>query len=223
MRLGIICAGLVWAAILALPEGTFGQNTKNTRRSMNEKKAANKPEKLEVATLGAGCFWCVEAVFEQLQGVANVESGYAGGAVENPTYQQVCTGQTGHAEVCQVYFDPAVISYPELLEVFFKTHDPTTLNRQGPDIGTQYRSAIFFHNDEQRKIAEQYRAQLNASGVWDRPIVTEIVPFTKFYRAEAYHQDYFRLNPGERYCTLVIQPKVTKFKKEFRDKLQKAR
>ena len=190
---------------------------------MDENKAADKPAKLEVATLGAGCFWCVEAVFEQLKGVAKVESGYAGGSVENPTYPQVCTGQTGHAEVCQVYFDPTVISYPEVLEVFFKTHDPTTLNRQGPDIGTQYRSAIFFHDGEQRKIAEQYRAQLDASGTWDDPIVTEIVPFTKFYPAEPYHQDYFRLNPGQGYCSMVIQPKVTKFKKEFREKLQKSR
>ena len=223
MRMGFICLGLALAASVALPEGAFGQTTRNTRRSMNENKAADKPAKLEVATLGAGCFWCVEAVFEQLKGVAKVESGYAGGSVENPKYQQVCTGQTGHAEVCQVYFDPTVISYPEVLEVFFKTHDPTTLNRQGPDTGTQYRSAIFFHDDEQRKIAEQYRAQLDASGTWDNPIVTEIVPFTKFYPAESYHQDYFRLNPGQGYCSMVIQPKVTKFKKEFREKLQETR
>ena len=187
---------------------------------MGKSEAGPAESKLEVATFGAGCFWCVEAVFEQLQGVVDVKSGYAGGTVANPTYEQVCTGRTGHAEVCQIYYDPTKISFPELLEVFWKTHDPTTLNRQGPDEGTQYRSAVFYHTPEQKQLAEKYKAELNAEGAFDRPIVTEIAPCTKFFEAEAYHQDYFRLNPSKSYCALVIKPKVTKFKKVFRDKLQ---
>jgi peptide-methionine (S)-S-oxide reductase len=174
----------------------------------------------ELATLGGGCFWCLEAVFEGLKGVARVVSGYAGGHLADPSYQQVCAGTTGHAEVVQVTFDPAVLSYRELLEVFFGTHDPTTLNRQGADVGTQYRSAVFYHSPEQRRVAEQTVAELNAAGVWDRPIVTEVVPFESFYPAEAYHQGYFRNNPGQGYCQAVVSPKVAKFRKQFAAKLK---
>ena len=174
----------------------------------------------EVATLGGGCFWCLEAVFEQLRGVERVESGYAGGGVAAPTYHQVCTGATGHAEVVQVTFDPAFISYREILDVFFGTHDPTTLNRQGPDSGTQYRSAIFYHSPEQKRVAEERIAELNAAGIWDRPIVTQVVPFTVFYPAEGYHQGYFRNNPSQGYCQAVVAPKVAKFRKHFAAKLK---
>ena len=175
---------------------------------------------LQTATLGAGCFWCVEAVFQNLKGVERVVSGYAGGHVDHPTYQQVCTGMTGHAEVAQITFDPAVISYAELLDVFWRTHDPTTLNRQGADAGEQYRSVIFYHNNEQKVIAEKSKRDIAAAGLWPNPIVTEIVPLTGFYEAETYHQDYFRQNPYQPYCLAVINPKVTKFKKEFKEKLK---
>ncbi len=180
---------------------------------------ADNSEK-SVATLGAGCFWCLEAVFEDLRGVERVVSGYGGGHLDNPSYQQVCTGTTGHAEVVQVTFDPSVISYREVLEVFFGTHDPTTLNRQGADVGTQYRSVIFSHSPEQHRVAEQTIAELNAAGVWDRPLVTEVVPCQVFYPAEAYHQGYFRNNPGQGYCQAVVAPKVAKFRKHFAAKLK---
>ena len=178
-------------------------------------------DSLQVATFGSGCFWCTEAIFERLNGVVKVESGYSGGKVENPTYEEVCTGTTGHAEVTQITYDPSVISYDELLEVFWKTHDPTTLNRQGNDVGTQYRSVIFYHNEEQKELAEKYKAELDKSGVWDNPIVTEISPFTNFYPAEGYHQDYYENNPAQPYCSFVITPKVEKFEKVFKDKLKK--
>src|SRR5215471_18025027 len=165
----------------------------------------------ELATLGGGCFWCLEAVFEQLRGVERVQSGYAGGRTPQPTYEQVCTGATGHAEVVQVTFDPAVLSFRELLDVFFATHDPTTLNRQGADVGTQYRSVIFYHSPEQERVAEELIAELNTAGIWGRPIVTQVVPFEKFYRAEDYHQGYYRV---------VINPKVAKFRKQFAAKLR---
>lgn len=174
----------------------------------------------EKATLGGGCFWCLEAVFEQLQGVERVESGYAGGTVPQPTYAQVCSGATGHAEAIQLTFDPTLITYVEILDVFFAIHDPTTLNRQGADAGTQYRSIIFYHTPEQRHIAEQRIAELNASGIWDAPLVTEVVPFQAFYPAEDYHQGYFRNNPGQPYCFAVISPKVAKFRKQFTAKLR---
>jgi peptide-methionine (S)-S-oxide reductase len=174
------------------------------------------------ATFASGCFWCTEAVFQQLKGVQSVASGYSGGSAKNPTYQEVCTGQTGHAEAIQVTFDPKVISYQELLEVFWKTHDPTTLNRQGHDVGTQYRSAIFYHDPEQKKLAEHYKKKLDESGAFSSPIVTEIVPFKEFYRAEAYHQNYFADNPEQHYCQVVIKPKVEKFKAVFHDKLKTA-
>ena len=174
----------------------------------------------EVATLGGGCFWCLEAVFEQLRGVEEVESGYSGGSVPDPTYRQVCTGTTNHAEVVQVTFDPAVLSYRELLEVFFATHDPTTPDRQGPDVGTQYRSVIFYHTPEQKRVAEEVIASLNGARVWDAPIVTQVVPFEKFYPAEDYHQGYFRANPGQGYCMAVVAPKVVKFRKQFAARLR---
>ena len=180
----------------------------------------NSQTKMDTATLGAGCFWCVEAVFKELKGVNSVVPGYSGGHVKNPSYKEVCTGNTGHAEVAQIVFDPNVISYDEILEVFFKTHNPTTLNRQGGDVGTQYRSVIFYHSDEQKEKAEYYKKKLNESGAWEHPIVTEIAPFEVFYPAENYHKDYFEQNPDQQYCKFVIQPKVEKFKKVFKDKLK---
>ncbi len=176
--------------------------------------------KFETATLGAGCFWCVEAVFQDLKGVHRVVSGYAGGTVENPTYQQVCRGNTGHAEVVQITFEPEVISFEDLLYVFWRTHDPTTLNRQGADVGPQYRSVIFYHTETQKASAEKSKKETDASGLWPDPIVTEITPFSNFYEAEAYHQNYYRLNPNQPYCRMVIDPKVRKFKKEFQAKLR---
>jgi peptide-methionine (S)-S-oxide reductase len=177
-------------------------------------------EGMEVATLGAGCFWCVEAVFQQLNGVQKVESGYCGGQIKNPSYKEVCSGNTGHAEVVQVIFDPKVITFAEILEVFFETHDPTTLNRQGGDVGTQYRSSIFYHSPAQKETAEIAIQAANESGNWNNPIVTEIVPIAPFYKAEDYHQDYFNLNGENPYCAMVIVPKVDKFKKKFKEKLK---
>jgi peptide-methionine (S)-S-oxide reductase len=175
---------------------------------------------LQKATFGAGCFWCTEAVFQQLKGVRSVVSGYSGGQVQNPTYEQVCSGRTGHAEVIQITYNPEVISYPELLEVFWQTHDPTTLNRQGHDAGTQYRSVIFYHDESQRELAEQYKEQLDKAGAFNAPIVTEITPFSEFYQAENYHQNYYLENGRQPYCTAVIRPKLEKFRKVFRDKLK---
>ena len=174
---------------------------------------------MALATFGAGCFWCVEAAFQQLKGVTSVFSGYSGGHIENPTYEQVCTGSTGHAEVCQIEYDPEKISYEELLEVFFEIHDPTTLNRQGNDVGTQYRSVIFYHNEDQKKKAEKLKAELDAKGLWKNPIITELLPLSKFYKAEDYHQNYYRNNPNQPYCRVVIKPKLQKFEKVFELKL----
>ncbi len=174
---------------------------------------------MEQATFGAGCFWCVEAIFQNLKGVHKVVSGYTGGHVKNPAYREVCNGTTGHAEVCQIDFDPEVISFEELLDVFFQTHDPTTLNRQGNDVGTQYRSAIFYHNDEQKLQAEAFKQKLEDARAFDSPIVTEISPLDEFYLAENYHQNYFNQNPSQPYCALMIKPKVDKFKKLFAEKL----
>lgn len=176
--------------------------------------------KTDTATFGNGCFWCTEAIFQNLKGVYSAVSGYSGGHVKNPSYKEVCAGTTGHAEVLQITFDPSVISFEELLEVFWKTHDPTTLNRQGNDIGTQYRSVIFYHNEEQKQLAEKYKKALDESGAWNKPIVTEITAFSKFYPAEDYHQNYFNLHGSEPYCTFVIQPKVEKFRQVFKDKLK---
>jgi peptide-methionine (S)-S-oxide reductase len=178
------------------------------------------PKNLETATFGAGCFWCTEAVFQRLKGVHSVVSGYCGGQVKNPTYQQVSSGSTGHAEAVQVSFDPSQIAYAELLEIFWKTHDPTTLNRQGPDVGTQYRSVIFCHSDEQRKLAQKYRDELDAAKAFRGPIVTQIVPFREFYRAEDYHQDYYDLHRRLPYCAKVIRPKMDKLEKVFHDRLK---
>jgi peptide-methionine (S)-S-oxide reductase len=174
----------------------------------------------EVATLGGGCFWCLEAVFEQVRGVDKVESGYTGGRVENPTYRQVCHDETGHAEVVQVTFDPQQITYPEILDIFFATHDPTTLNRQGHDVGTQYRSAIFFHSPDQQTAAESKIAELNAAGIWSMPIVTQVVPLEKFWKAEVYHQGYYRANPSQGYCLAIVEPKVVKFRRQFAAKMK---
>jgi peptide-methionine (S)-S-oxide reductase len=174
----------------------------------------------DTATFGTGCFWCTEAIFQQLDGVIKSTSGYSGGHVANPTYKEVCTGNTGHAEVIQVLYDPKKITYDELLEVFWQTHDPTTLNRQGADVGTQYRSVIFYHNNEQKEKAEKYKADLNKSGAFNNPIVTEISPYTQFYAAENYHQDYYEQNGSEPYCNIVIRPKVEKFQKVFKSKLK---
>ncbi|MGF1582876.1 MAG: peptide-methionine (S)-S-oxide reductase MsrA [Gemmataceae bacterium] len=174
----------------------------------------------EVATLGGGCFWCLEAVFEILRGVHKVESGYSGGETLNPTYRQVCNGNTGHAEVVQITFDPAVVSFRELLEVFFTMHDPTTLNRQGADHGTQYRSVIFYHSPLQQEVAEQVIREFNESGVWPNPVVTEVTGFQGFYKAEDYHQEYFRSNPNAGYCQVMIVPKILKMREKFLDKLK---
>ena len=175
----------------------------------------------ETATLAGGCFWCLEAVFLDLRGVESVASGYAGGHTPHPTYEQVCTGTTGHAEVVQIVFDPDVVSFRDLLDVFFTIHDPTTLNRQGGDVGTQYRSGIFYHSEAQRATAAATIAELGAAGVWDDPIVTEVVPLTQFYPAEEYHKDYFRRNPNQSYCRVVIAPKVAKARSKFLAKLKR--
>jgi peptide-methionine (S)-S-oxide reductase len=174
----------------------------------------------ELATLAGGCFWCLEAVFEQLRGVSQVQSGYSGGHVPKPSYEAVCSGTTGHAEVVQVAFDPEVLSFRDLLGVFFTLHDPTTLNRQGGDIGTQYRSAIFYHDDEQRRVAEEVKRELEAEHVFDEPIVTEIAPLAAFYPAEEYHREYYRRNPNQPYCRAVIAPKVAKLRSKYLEKLK---
>lgn len=212
--------GLVWILSLGLwsiqctkPE-TENQSVNNMDETINEKG-------MELATFGSGCFWCTEAVFIRLKGVSKVVSGYSGGQVKNPTYKEVCSGTTGHAEVVQITYDPKVVSYAELLEVFWKTHDPTTLNRQGADEGTQYRSVVFYHTAAQKEEAEKYKKLLDASGSWSDPIVTEISAFTTFYPAEDYHQDYYQLNGRQPYCVFVIKPKLEKFEKVFKDKLKK--
>lgn len=180
----------------------------------------SKEQSKELATLAGGCFWCLEAVYKELRGVERVVSGYAGGHVERPSYRDVCDGTTGHAEVVQITFDPSLVSYKELLEVFFTIHDPTTLNRQGADAGTQYRSAVFYHSPEQRETAEQTIAEMEAARVWDSTIVTEVAPLDRFYPAEDYHQDYFEKNPSQPYCRAVVAPKVSKFRKLFLDRLK---
>ena len=179
-----------------------------------------KKNKMELATFGSGCFWCTEAFFQRLEGVKKVASGYSGGHVKNPSYKEVCAGTTGHAEVIQIQYDPLVISYGELLEVFWKTHDPTTLNRQGNDVGPQYRSVVFYHNEEQERLAKEFKKKLDQAGVFKDPIVTEISPYTSFYVAEDYHQNYFNENGSAPYCSFVIAPKVDKFEKVFGDKLK---
>lgn len=192
-----------------------------TFRTMNQTENKNEMDSsIDTATFGAGCFWCTEAQFQQLEGVVKVESGYSGGFVDNPTYKQVCTGTTGHAEVTNIYYDPSKISFDELLAAFWVAHDPTQLNRQGNDVGTQYRSVVFYHDDEQRKKAEDYKKKLNEEKAYNSDVVTEISPFTKFYKAEDYHQNYYSENGSQPYCVFVVKPKLDKFKKVFADKLK---
>lgn len=210
--LSIAMLGVI-VAVMALS----GYKINKKDKQMNEEIGLDKA----VATFGAGCFWCVEAVFQRLEGVEKVESGYMGGSTKNPTYKEVCTGTTGHVEVTRITYDPKKISYDELLEVFWKTHDPTTLNRQGNDIGTQYRSVVFYHDDTQKALAEKYKAELNAAGIFKAPIVTAIEPKKEFYVAEDYHQNYFNENGSQPYCQMVVRPKVEKFEKIFKDKLAK--
>lgn len=201
----------------------------NAQTNISEQNPTNDMEdqsvnmdNLKTATLGTGCFWCTEAVFESLEGVYSVESGYSGGHVENPTYEEVCGKKTGHAEVVQIKYDPEVLTFEDLLEVFWRTHNPTTPNRQGNDVGPQYRSAIFYHDDAQKEVAERSKATTDASGLWPDPIVTEIAPYKNYYVAENYHQNYYkRIGDRNPYCTYVVKPKVEKFKKEFKDKLKK--
>jgi len=185
-----------------------------------EKPRTNSPKRIEVTTLGGGCFWCTEAVFSQLKGVEKIEPGYSGGNVENPSYEQVSTGKTGHAEVAQITFDPAVISFKEILQIFFSTHDPTSLNRQGTDIGTQYRSVIFYHDDEQKAIAEQVIKEFRDKGAFDAPIVTQVEPLKAFYKAEDYHREYYKRHPEQPYCRVVIAPKIAKFRQLYLSKLK---
>jgi len=195
------------------------QKKKTTQLTNMTENADNA--KTKIATFGTGCFWCTEAIFQQVEGVIKVTSGYSGGRVDNPSYKEVCTGTTGHAECLNIEYDPAKVSFDELLEMFWQVHDPTTLNRQGNDIGTQYRSVVFYHNDEQKAKVEKYKAELDKSGAWDNPIVTTLEPYVKFYPAEDYHQNYYNSNKGEGYCQFVIRPKVEKFEKVFKSKLKK--
>jgi len=198
-----------------------GADMLTEQSNQDDKAKENAKTEYKTATFGNGCFWCTEAVFQRLKGVKSVVSGYMGGQTKNPTYQEICTGQTGHAEVIQVTYDPKIISFAELLEVFWKTHDPTTLNRQGNDVGTQYRSVVFFHDSEQQKSAQEYKNKLDKAGAFSKPIVTEITSASTFYPAEDYHQNYFNLNGKQPYCSYVIQPKLDKFKEVFKDKLKK--
>jgi peptide-methionine (S)-S-oxide reductase len=201
-----------------------GVASKNMLQAGSKQKEAKKPmeknPEFKLATFGSGCFWCSEAIFERLEGVEKVSSGYSGGHVDNPTYEQVCTGNTGHAESIQITYNPSRINYITLLEIFWKTHDPTTKDRQGYDIGPQYRSVIFYHDREQEELARSLKRKLDAEHIWDKPIVTEIVPFEKFWPAEAYHQNYYDSNPSKSYCKVVITPKIEKFKKIFQDRLK---
>jgi peptide-methionine (S)-S-oxide reductase len=211
---------LFFAAVLLVIGGMIDSTNGNKQQSSMNQRQESMNDSLQIATFGAGCFWCVEAVFQHLKGIHSVTSGYSGGSVPNPTYKQVCDGTTGHAEAVQVTFDPNEISYEEILEVFWKTHDPTTPNRQGNDVGTQYRSVIFYHTEEQKQLAEHYKKELDAAKIFDAPIVTEIVPYKNFYKAEDYHQNYYNNNPSQPYCMFVVKPKVEKFKKIFKDKLK---
>lgn len=205
--------GFILVALFVIVLQACGQKSDKEKKKM-------KNNNLELATFGAGCFWCVEAIFQRVDGVEKVVSGYSGGHVKNPSYKEVCNGTTGHAEVCQLSYDPDEVSYDELLEIFWQTHDPTTLNRQGNDVGTQYRSVVFYHNEKQKELAEKYKAELDEADIYNDPIVTEISEFEKMYVAENYHQNYFNENGSQPYCSFVIQPKVDKFKKVFKDKLK---
>ncbi len=211
----------IFAILLPAVLGFAMAGANSTPAADVHQSKSGERDAMETATFGAGCFWCVEAVFQEVDGVESVVSGYSGGARPDPTYGSVSTGVTGHAEACQITYDPKKVTYAELLEIFWKTHDPTTKDRQGADVGTQYRSVIFTHNEEQKKLAEHYRGELEKAKIYDDPIVTEIVPFRAFYEAEAYHQDYYSSNPDQGYCRIVIQPKLEKFRKVFHDKLKK--
>jgi len=195
-------------------QGLLNNNTLTNKENMSTNTG------YDTATFGAGCFWCVEALFQEVKGVVKVTSGYSGCLVKNPGYKEVCTGETGCAEVCQIVYDPKIVSFKELLEVFWQTHDPTTLNRQGNDVGTQYRSAVFYHNEEQKQLAAKYKEELNKSGAWDKPLVTSLEPYSDFYAAEEYHQNYYKQNQDAPYCSYMIKPKLDKFKKAFKDKLK---
>lgn len=209
-------------ALFLVTLNPMGCNRIKSTENLEKKNIMNiNNSDLDTATFGSGCFWCTEAIFERVNGVVSVISGYSGGNIANPTYEEVCEGTTGHAECTQITFDPSIISYDELLEIFWKTHDPTTLNRQGNDVGIQYRSVIFYHNNEQKQKAEYYKEKLTDEKIWDKPIVTEITKFEKFYPAENYHQEYYENNPNQGYCVYVITPKVEKFEKIFKDKLKK--
>ena len=224
MKLGLILLNSLFSifALASCNNLTNSNNTMNTKNSTPSplEEKATFPAKTDTATFGTGCFWCTEAIFQELEGVLKVTSGYSGGHVANPTYEQVCEKNTGHAEVCQIVYDPAKISFDELLEVFWQTHDPTTLNRQGNDVGPQYRSVVFYHNPEQQKKATDYKAALDKSGAFDNPIVTAIEPYKNFYSAENYHQDYYNNNGSAPYCYYVIRPKLEKFEKVFKNKLR---
>lgn len=210
-------------AALVIVSAAAGCTAKTQTRNSMSAALPKISEKIDTATFGTGCFWCTEAIFESLNGVVKVTSGYSGGQVDNPTYKQVCTGETGHAECVQIQYEPEKISFDELLEVFWQVHDPTTLNRQGADVGTQYRSVVFYHNPEQQQKAEHYKAELDKSGAFKNPIVTEIAPATTFYTAEDYHQEYYENNKNSNpYCAVVIRPKMDKFKKAFAHKLKGA-
>lgn len=206
---------IIPALVFSFAFGSCAQSQQKQTKAVSKATTETmQNSNLSLATLGNGCFWCTEAIFQQLKGVESVASGYSGGQVKNPSYREVCDGTTGHAECLQIQFDPSVISYEKLLEVFFTTHDPTTLNRQGADVGTQYRSVIFYHDEEQRAIAERVKKEF-APTIWDNPIVTEITTFDKFYKAEDYHQNYFNDNPNQGYCRIVINPKVQKFREKY--------
>ena len=206
-----------WMSIITI---IFAFSSCSNAQIDEDEKIINESENMDTITLGAGCFWCVEAVFSELKGVESVVAGYAGGTVKNPSYDEVCKGKTGHAEVAQISYDPSQISLADILQVFWQTHDPTTLNRQGADVGTQYRSVIFYHTKEQGKLSLQYKTELSESGAWENPLVTEVLPIPKFYRAENYHQDYYLQNGDQQYCKYVIQPKLHKFRKVFASKLK---
>lgn len=207
---GITLCLILFTLIMTTSKQTLGKESTESRTAAE----------LDTATLGAGCFWCIEAIFQELEGVESVISGYSGGTLDNPTYEDISSGNSGHAEVAQITFNPNIISYMDLLMVFFQTHNPTTLNKQGNDLGPQYRSAIFYHNEEQKMIAEMTKSQLGNTDAWNSPIVTEITEFNKFYKAESYHQDYFENNSKVPYCTYIIQPKLDSFREVFKDKLK---
>jgi peptide-methionine (S)-S-oxide reductase len=219
--LGLLSLGAILLGIRQLAGSGRSLSTPVHTSNVNHIRTTMVSDNRETATLAGGCFWCLEAVFKELRGVDTVVSGYAGGQRPNPSYEQVCTGVTGHAETVQITFDPKVICYRDLLHIFFSIHDPTTLNRQGADVGTQYRSAIFYHSPEQKTAAEEVMAEVAKEGIWSDPIVTEVTPFTEFYPAEEYHQNYFEQHPDQGYCRIVIAPKVAKFREKFMAKLRK--